>query len=41
MKLSSENTMPAYIDWPDTNMWWPHTRKPIAAMPRIAYAMKR
>ncbi len=28
-KLRNEKTMPAKGDWPDTNMWWPHTRKPM------------
>ena len=31
-KLRIENTIPAYIDWPDTNMWWPQTRKPRTAI---------
>jgi len=35
MKLSSENTTPAYMDWPLTNMWWPHTRKPTRAIARL------
>ncbi len=30
--------MPAYIDWPVTNMWWPQTRKPRTA---IAEARER
>ena len=29
---SSEKTKPAYMDWPLTNMWWPQTTKPMAAM---------
>ena len=39
-KLSSENTMLAYIDWPVTNMWWPQTRNPSTAMARLETAMK-
>ena len=37
-KLSSEKTMPAYIDWPATNMWCPQTRKPRIAMAMLAQA---
>ena len=40
-KLMIENTIPAYIDWPLTNMWWPHTRKPRIAIAIIATAMNR
>ena len=28
----NEKTALAYMDWPDTNMWWPQTRKPITAI---------
>ena len=35
-KLRIEKTMPAYIDWPLTNMWCPQTRKPRTAIPIIA-----
>ena len=31
--------MLAYLDCPDTNMWWPQTRKPITAMLSIEYVM--
>jgi hypothetical protein len=34
-KLSIEKTIPAYIDWPETNMWCPHTRNPRTAMPML------
>ena len=37
-KLSIENTRDAYTDWPATNMWWPHTRNPSTAMPRLEKA---
>ena len=36
-----EKTIPAYIDWPLTNMWWPQTRKPRTAIAIMAMAMKR
>ena len=39
-KLRIEKTMPAYIDWPVTNMWWPQTRKPRTAIAMLANAMK-
>src|SRR5262245_3246372 len=38
-KLSSENIKLAYCDWPDTNIWWPHTRNPIIAIARLEKAM--
>ena len=38
-KLRIEKTIPAYIDWPETNMWWPQTRKLSTEMVRIAPAM--
>ena len=38
-KLRIEKTIPAYIDWPATNMWWPQTRKPSTAIARLAKAM--
>ena len=34
-KLRIEKTIPAYIDWPETNMWWPQTRNPRTAMPML------
>src|SRR6266699_2940238 len=37
-KLSSEKIIPAYGDWPLTNMWWPHTRNPSTAIARLAKA---
>src|SRR5437016_6493215 len=39
-KLKNEKIIPAYGDWPLTNMWWPHTRNPRTAMPRLANATK-
>src|SRR5699024_12539097 len=27
-----EKTIEAMAAWPDTNIWWPHTRKPIKEM---------
>ena len=30
--------MPAYTDWLLTNMWWPQTKKPTSAMPRLENA---
>ncbi len=40
-KLRMENTIPAYIDWLDRNMWWPQTMKPRIAMAIRQYAMNR
>src|SRR2546421_10582021 len=40
-KLRIEYTSAAYTDSPATNMWWPHTRKPSTAIPRLANATKR
>src|SRR5919198_6322624 len=37
-KLRIEKISAAYTDWPATNMWWPHTRKPRTAMARLANA---
>jgi len=31
----------AHSDWPETNMWWPQTRKPMTAMAMELIAMKR
>src|SRR5688572_9236384 len=39
-KLRIEKTSAAYTDWPATNMWWPQTRNPSTAMPRLANATK-
>ena len=34
--MDSTLKMPASrADWPDTNMWCPHTKKPTKAMPRL------
>ena len=30
--VRNENTIPAYIDWPETNMWCPQTRNPNTAI---------
>ena len=38
-KLRIEKTIPAYIDWPETNMWWPQTRKPSTAIATLENAM--
>src|SRR2546425_9711937 len=40
-KLKNEKIIPAYGDWPLTNMWWPHTRNPRTAMARLANATNR
>jgi hypothetical protein len=32
----SEKTRLAYADCPDTNMWWPQTKKPTPAIAIIA-----
>src|SRR5437016_38136 len=37
-KLRIEKISAAYTDSPATNMWWPHTRNPSAAMARLAKA---
>ena len=37
--VMNENKMPAISDWPETNMWWPHTKKLTAAMPTEESAM--
>src|SRR6476660_6168536 len=39
-KLRIEKISAAYTDSPATNMWWPQTRKPSTAMPRLAKATK-
>jgi hypothetical protein len=36
---SAENTSVVRYDWPATNMWWPHTRNPSAAIARLDMAM--
>ena len=36
-KLRIEKTIPAYIDCPLTNMWWPQTRKPSTAIAMLAH----
>ena len=38
MKLMKEKTRPASRDCPVTNMWWPQTKKPTAAIARLAQA---
>src|SRR5215216_8027923 len=37
-KLNIEKISYAYTDCPATNMWWPHTRKPSTAIPRLENA---
>src|SRR4029077_475713 len=37
-KLRIEKISAEYTDCPATNMWWPHTRNPRIAMPRLANA---
>src|SRR5215471_3267334 len=37
-KLRIENTIPAYVDCPATNRWWPQTRKPMIAIARLENA---
>ncbi len=32
--------MAEYTDWPATNMWCAHTKKPSTAMPTLDQAMK-
>jgi len=40
-KVRNEKMSPAYTDWLATNMWWPHTKKPTSAMPRLEKATNR
>src|SRR5215216_4978005 len=37
-KLRIEKISAAYTDCPATNMWWPHTRNPSTAIPRLENA---
>jgi hypothetical protein len=41
VNVSAENTMFASRDWPETNMWWPHTRNDSSASEIDEYATKR
>jgi hypothetical protein len=41
LKVSAEKIMFARLDWPEVNMWWPHTRKLKMAMAMDDQAMKR
>ena len=41
VKVSAENTMFARRLWPDTNMWWPHTRNDSSASETLEYATNR
>jgi hypothetical protein len=36
-----EKTSAAYGDWPLTNMWWPHTKKPRTAIAKLENATNR
>ena len=37
----TENTIDESGLWPETNMWWPHTRKPSIAMATDESAIAR
>src|SRR5215831_10130438 len=39
-KLRIEKIKAEYTDSPATNMWWPQTRNPSTAIPRLATATK-
>ena len=39
-KLRNENTIAAYTEMPDTNMWCAHTMKPKTAIARLENATK-